>query len=152
MVKYTDEKLIKIIRGKNTKDEILEKIVNLIDENTDLVIDKKIFLENIMEREKIGSTGIGMGIAMPHTRCEGVKDLVVSIALLETPVDFGAIDGELIKVVVLVGGPKEKGQEYLKVMSSIARIFREKENRDNIKTARTEEELIKSIMEIERWE
>ena len=79
----------------------------------------------------------------------GVKDLVVSIALLEYPVDFGAIDGELIKVVVLVGGPKEKGQEYLKVMSSIARIFREKENRDNIKTARTEEELIKSIMEIE---
>lgn len=147
MVKYTNEKLIKIIRGKNTKDEILEKIVNLIDENTDLV--KKIFLENIMEREKIGSTGIGMGIAMPHTRCEGVKDLVVSIALLETPVDFGAIDGELIKVVVLVGGPKEKGQEYLKVMSSIARIFREKENRDNIKTARPEEELIKSIMEIE---
>ena len=73
MVKYTDEKLIKIIRGKNTKDEILEKIVNLIDENTDLVIDKKIFLENIMEREKIGSTGIGMGIAMPHTRCDRGK-------------------------------------------------------------------------------
>lgn len=149
MVKYTNEKLITIIKEKNTKEEILKKIVDLISENTNLVIDKKIFLDNILEREKIGSTGIGMGIAMPHTRCEGVKDLVVSVARLEVPVDFGAIDGELIKVVVLVGGPKEKGQEYLKLMSSIAKIFREKENRDNIKTARTEEELIKTIMEIE---
>lgn len=149
MVKYTNEKLIKFIKGKNTKEEILEKIVNLINENTDLVEDKNIFFKNILEREEIGSTGIGMGIAMPHTRCDGVKDLVVSIALLENPVDFGAIDGELIKVVVLVGGPKEKGQEYLKLMSSIAKIFREKENRDNIKTSRTEEELIKNIMEIE---
>lgn len=149
MVKYTNEKLITIIKGKNTKEEILKKIVDLISENTSLVLDKKIFLDNIMEREKIGSTGIGMGIAMPHTRCEGVKDLVVSIVRLENPVDFGAIDGELIKVVVLIGGPKEKGQEYLKLMSSVARIFREKENRDNIKTARTDEELIKSIMEIE---
>lgn len=149
MVKYTNEKLIKFIKGKNTKEEILEKIVNLINENTDLVEDKNIFFKNILEREEIGSTGIGMGIAMPHTRCDGVKDLVVSIAVLENPVDFGAIDGELIKVVVLVGGPKEKGQEYLKLMSSIAKIFREKENRDNIKTSRTEEELIKNIMEIE---
>lgn len=148
MVKYTNRDLIKIIKGNNTKEEILKKIVDLIDENTDLVIDKNIFFENIMEREKIGSTGIGMGIAMPHTRCEGVKDLVVSICLLENPVDFGAIDGELIKVVVLVGGPKEKGQEYLKLMSSVAKIFREKENRDNIKTSRSEEELIKNVMEI----
>lgn len=149
MVKYTNEKLIKFIKGKNTKEEILEKIVNLISENTDLVEDKDIFFKNIMERENIGSTGIGMGIAMPHTRCDGVKDLVVSIAVLENAVDFGAIDGELIKVVVLVGGPKEKGQEYLKLMSSIARIFREKDIRDNIKTSRDEEELIKNIMEIE---
>ncbi|WP_300327806.1 PTS sugar transporter subunit IIA [Fusobacterium sp.] len=149
MVKYTNEKLIKFIKGKNTKEEILEKIVNLISENTDLVEDKDIFFKNIMERENIGSTGIGMGIAMPHTRCDGVKDLVVSIAVLENAVDFGAIDGELIKVVVLVGGPKEKGQEYLKLMSSIARIFREKDIRDNIKTSRNEEELIKNIMEIE---
>lgn len=149
MVKYTNEKLIKFIKGKNTKEEILEKIVNLISEKTDLVEDKDIFFKNIMERENIGSTGIGMGIAMPHTKCDGVKDLVVSIAVLENAVDFGAIDGELIKVVVLVGGPKEKGQEYLKLMSSIARIFREKDIRDNIKTSRDEEELIKNIMEIE---
>lgn len=149
MVKYTNEKLIKFIKGKNTKEEILEKIVNLISEKTDLVEDKDIFFKNIMERENIGSTGIGMGIAMPHTKCDGVKDLVVSIAVLENTVDFGAIDGELIKVVVLVGGPKEKGQEYLKLMSSIARIFREKDIRDNIKTSRDEEELIKNIMEIE---
>lgn len=149
MVKYTNEKLIKFIKGKNTKEEILEKIVNLISENTDLVEDKDIFLKNIMERENIGSTGIGMGIAMPHTRCDGIKDLVVSIVVLENAVDFGAIDGELIKVVVLVGGPKEKGQEYLKLMSSIARIFREKDIRDSIKTSRNEDELIRNIMEIE---
>lgn len=148
MVKYTNEKLIKFIKGKNTKEEILEKIVNLISENTDLVEDKDIFLKNIMERENIGSTGIGMGIAMPHTRCDGIKDLVVSIVVLENAVDFGAIDGELIKVVVLVGGPKEKGQEYLKLMSSIARIFREKDIRDSIKTSRNEDELIRNIMEI----
>ena len=69
-------------------------------ENSDLISDKNIFYKEVLEREKVGTTGIGMGVAIPHARTEVVKDIVVSVALLKRPVDFDSLDGEKVKIVI----------------------------------------------------
>lgn len=149
MIDYFNGKLITYIKGKHSKEEILRMLVSFMEENTDLIEDKEGFYSQILEREAVGSTGIGMGIAIPHARSYGVKDIIIALAVLEYPVDFNSIDGELIKTVVLVGAPKEKTKEYLGLLSSLSKIFRDKKNRDSIKTARDQKELVEAIMEIE---
>ena len=113
MINYFNGKLITYIEGKHTKEEILEMLVSFMETNTDLIENKDEFYKQILEREAVGSTGIGMGVAVPHARSRGVKDVIVALAVLEYPVDFNSIDGELIKTIALVGAPKDKSKEYL---------------------------------------
>ncbi len=149
MIKYFNNKQITYIKGKHTKDEILQMLVDFMEKNTDFIENKEEFYTQIIEREKIGSTGIGMGVAIPHARSAGVKDVVIALAVLEYPVDFNSIDGELIKTVVLVGAPKDKSKEYLSLLSILSKIFRVKKNRDLIKTAGDQKELMEAVLEIE---
>lgn len=147
MINYFNGKLITYIEGKHTKEEILEILVAFMEKNTGLIENKDEFYKQILEREAVGSTG--MGVAVPHARSTGVKDVIVALAVLEYPVDFNSIDGELIKTIALVGAPKDKSKEYLGLLSSLSKIFRVKKNRDAIKTARDQKELVEAIMEIE---
>lgn len=149
MIKYFNSRLITYVEGKHTKEEILKMLVSFMAENTDFVENEEEFYNQIIEREKVGSTGIGMRVAIPHARSSGMKDLAIVLAVLEQPIDFNSIDGELIKTVVLVGAPKEKGKEYLVLLSNLSKIFRVKKNRDSIETARSQKELVEAVMEIE---
>ena len=103
MLEYFNNKLITVIDGKHTKEEILKIMVDLIGENSDALSNKEDFLENILNREKVGSTGIGLGIALPHARCENIKKIVVAVALLKEPINFNSLDGESVKLLVMLG-------------------------------------------------
>ncbi|WP_418964030.1 PTS sugar transporter subunit IIA [Cetobacterium sp.] len=149
MLNYFNVKMINIIDNKSvSKDEILKKLVNNMDENSDLISNKEIFLKEILERERAGTTGIGMGVAIPHARTEVVKDIVVSVALLKNPVDFNSLDGEKVRIVILVGVPKGESKKYLELLSSLSRIFRDKKIRESILESTTTECLIEAIAEI----
>lgn len=149
MLNYFNVKMINIIDNKFvSKDEILKKLVNNMDENSDLISNKEIFLKEILERERAGTTGIGMGVAIPHARTEVVKDIVVSVALLKNPVDFNSLDGEKVRIVILVGVPKGESKKYLELLSSLSRIFRDKKIRESILESTTTECLIEAIAEI----
>lgn len=149
MLNYFNVKMINIIDNKSvSKDEILKKLVNNMNENSDLISNKEIFLKEILERERAGTTGIGMGVAIPHARTEVVKDIVVSVALLKNPVDFNSLDGEKVRIVILVGVPKGESKKYLELLSSLSRIFRDKKIRESILESTTTECLIEAIAEI----
>ena len=90
-----------------------------------------------------------IGVNLKHNVDMKPYYVIVALAVLEYPVDFNSIDGELIKTIALVGAPKDKSKEYLGLLSSLSKIFRVKKNRDAIKTARDQKELIEAIMEIE---
>lgn len=144
---YSNDKLIVFIEGQLTKEELLKKMIHLIMENSDAISEENNFFQNIMEREKIGSTGIGCGIAIPHARFDGAKRIIVAIALLENPINFEALDGEAAKLVILVGGPKELGKEYLSLVSTIVRAFRNKNYRDFVLSSKNSEELKRRLEE-----
>lgn len=150
MLQYFNSKLITVIEGKHTKKEILEIMVDLIWKNSDALTDREDFLENILQREKIGSTGIGLGIALPHARSENIKKIVVAVALLKESVDFGSLDGENVKLLVMAGAPKNQGGEYLSLVGALMRTFRNKDARTTLLEASDQQELIEAIAELNK--
>lgn len=145
MLKYLNNKLVIVENGNIEKEELIKKMVEVIYNNTKLIETKEDFLNKIMERESIGTTGIGKGIAIPHARCENLKDIVLSLALVKNGIDFNTPDGEKAKLIIMVGAPKDKNSEYLALLSSITKAFREKELRDNITTAGSETEVLEIL-------
>lgn len=155
MLEYFNNKLITVIDGKHTKEEILKIMVDLIGENSDALSsdalsNKEDFLENILNREKVGSTGIGLGIALPHARCENIKKIVVAVALLKEPINFNSLDGESVKLLVMLGAPKSQGAEYLSLVGTLMRTFRNTESRNTLLEASNQQELIEAIAELNK--
>ena len=145
MLKYLNNKLIVLEDNYISKNDILVKLIDLIDKNTNLLLEKELFLEKIMEREEIGTTGIGKGIAVPHARCEELKDIVMALAVVKVPIDFNTPDEDKVKVILLVGAPKDKNNEYLDLLASISKSFRNKEFRDSVTTVSNEVELLEVL-------
>jgi nitrogen PTS system EIIA component len=81
--------------------------------------------DTIMQREKLGSTGVGNGIAIPHGKLKNVKNITGIFGRLETPVDFEALDDEPVDLVFMLLAPETAGADHLKALSRIARILRE---------------------------
>lgn len=150
MLEYFNNKLITVIDGKHSKEEVLNIMVDLIAKNSDTLPNKEDFLENILNREQVGSTGIGMGIALPHARCENIKKIVVAVALLKESINFNSLDGENVKLLVMVGAPKNQGAEYLSLVGTLMRAFRNKKSRDTLLEASNQQELIEAIAELNR--
>lgn len=149
MLKYLDKKLIVKLDNKMSKKELLDYMIDLAAENTDLISNKELFAEKIFAREELGTTGIGRGVAVPHARCEEVKDILFVVALMKEPMtDYLTPDSENPKLVILVGAPKSKNSEYLHLLSEISKLFRQKEIRDNIILSKDTDDLIDELLSI----
>ena len=86
--------------------------------------EREIF-DTILQRERLGSTGVGNGIAIPHGKLAGVKQITGVFARLETPVDFEALDDQPVDLVFLLLAPEGAGADHLKALSRIARVLRD---------------------------
>lgn len=138
---YSNEKLFFVIEEKLTKEEIFKKMVHNLKENSDKLEEENDFYDQLIERENTGATSIGDGIALPHSRFNGVKGIVMSMALLKNGAEnYEPIDGEPIKLVIMIGAPKEQGKQYLGLVAAVARIFLNDEYRKNVLNSKTAEE------------
>ena len=81
--------------------------------------------EALLQRERLGSTGIGRGIAIPHCRLASVKRIACVFARLETPIPFDAIDGDPVDLVFLLLAPENAGADHLKALARLSRLMRE---------------------------
>src|SRR5215510_8258115 len=96
-----------------------------------LGLDKREVYEAVFEREKLGSTGVGEGVAIPHARIEGLKRPVGGFARLLEPADFEAIDEREADLVFMLLAPTDAGAEHLRALDRVARMFRQ----DSVRTA-----------------
>lgn len=88
-------------------------------------LDSGLLLEALLQREKLGTTGIGDGLAIPHAKLEGLERMVGLFARLQTPVNFDALDDEPVDLVFLLLAPCDAAAEHLKALARVARIFRD---------------------------
>lgn len=109
------------IKG-NGKKQVLQELAARL-EPVCGIAERAIF-ETLLQRERLGTTGIGQGIAIPHGRVAGLDRLVGLFARLARPVDFEALDGEPVDLVFVLLAPEEAGADHLQALARIARLFR----------------------------
>jgi len=138
------EKLINLeLRGKNKK-EIIEELVDLVARSSKLK-NKKAFLKAILERERLGSTGVGNGVAIPHAKSKVVKNFVLVFGRKDSGIDFGALDGERTYLFFSLASPEEEVGGHLKVLSEIARLIKDKFIVDSLRGVRTKKDVIRVL-------
>jgi PTS system nitrogen regulatory IIA component len=93
-------------------------------------------LETLLQREHLGSTGVGRGIAIPHGRVPGVKRIMGVFARLDEPVDFEALDGDPVDLIFLLLAPEHAGADHLKALARISRLLREPVAIDKLRASR----------------
>jgi PTS system nitrogen regulatory IIA component len=101
----------------------------------------------ILEREKLGSTGIGQGIAIPHGKCDAAKSLAAAVGISRKGIDFESLDGEPVHVVFLLVAPKDTAADHLKALARISRLLKDKFIRTALQNAKTPPDVIKTIQE-----
>jgi PTS system nitrogen regulatory IIA component len=99
-------------------------------------LDEREVFETLQQRERLGSTGIGDGVAIPHGKLPGLDRLFGLVARLERPVDFESLDGQPIDIAFLLLAPEGAGAEHLKALAQVARLLREPGVLDRIRAAR----------------
>jgi len=88
-------------------------------------LEERYIFDSLLQRERLGSTGLGQGIAIPHGKFAGLKQIVGIFARLDNPVDFDAVDGEPIDIVFLLLAPEGAGADHLKALARVSRFLRE---------------------------
>ncbi len=83
------------------------------------------FHQAVIERESLMSTGIGLGVAIPHAKLESIDDFFVATAVLKTPVEWDALDHKPVRVVFLIGGPEGSQGAYLQLLSQIMLVIKD---------------------------
>lgn len=107
--------------------------------------EKEIF-SAVAEREKMGCTGMGSGVCIPHGRFAKLDKLLVVFARLDNPIDFGATDGRKVDLIFLLLTPLEADTEHLKALSVISKILRDKQLCENLRKADDADSLYKLLM------
>jgi nitrogen PTS system EIIA component len=88
-------------------------------------IDQHEIFNTLLQRERLGSTGLGRGVAVPHVKLSGLRSIFCLFARLETPVDYESHDNEPVDLVFLLLAPDHAGGDHLKALASISRVVRE---------------------------
>ncbi len=136
------------LKAKNKK-EVIEEMVNIIDKK-DIVVDKKIAVESLLEREELGSTGVGQGIAIPHSKTKGVKELIGAFGVSKEGVDFDALDGDSVSIFFLLLAPEGAAGLMLKALARVSNFLKNKYYRRKILEAGTKADVISIIEEEEK--
>ncbi|RJO64665.1 MAG: PTS sugar transporter subunit IIA [Candidatus Omnitrophota bacterium] len=128
------------------KEEVIKELVDALVQAGD--IDKSgsnKLIEALMERESLGSTAIGQGIAIPHAKSESITKLVGAFGLSRKGVDFDSLDGEHVYIFFLLVAPQDSAGPHLKALARISRLFKDKHFRDNLRICQDREGIIKVI-------
>lgn len=98
-------------------------------------------LSSVTERERLGSTGFGQGVAIPHGKIEGLSQIYCLFARLSEPVDYKSIDGQPVDLVFLLLSPPDAGAEHLKALAAISRVTRHAPTLEKMRGARSRDAL-----------
>jgi len=138
---YFDPRLFHTDLKATAKREVLKELVSVVSAGSG-VRDPNLLLEMLEQREELGSTGIGKGVAIPHGRSLAVIELKVLFALSKKGADFDSIDGKPVRIFFLiVAPPQDKRNDYLPLLGKIAGLVQEKKARDRIAKVADFEEL-----------
>ena len=133
----------------NNRENVLKNIVAALAEKSDAIKDPEIFYREVLEREKLGSTGIGEGVAIPHARTDAVRALVLTFARTAEPIDFAAEDKQPVRLIFLLAVPVRGLKSYLMTLARISRVVRKASVRQQLLEASDARQIIQIIHKAE---
>ncbi|HEX8192766.1 MAG TPA: PTS sugar transporter subunit IIA [Allosphingosinicella sp.] len=102
-------------------------------------LDPKVIAQSLGDRERLGSTGFGGGVAIPHGKIEGLDKVFGYFARLAAPVDYQAVDGMPVDLVVLLLSPPDAGADHLKALAGVSRMLRDRQAVAKLRGARSKD-------------
>lgn len=141
---FLDFDSIKTALPGGNKRSLLQQLANLAGQR--LQLDTAAILASVTEREQLGSTGFGHGVAIPHGKVEGLGRIYCLFARLGEPVDYKAIDGRPVDLVFLLLSPPDAGAEHLKALAAISRVTRHSATLEKMRGARSRDALAAVLM------
>lgn len=117
-----DPRAVRVVASANSKKRLLQEICDQA--NTVYGLESSTLLSSLLEREALGSTGVGRGVAIPHARIEGLDRVYGLFTRLERPVDFESLDKQSTDLIFTILAPTTEGAEHLKALALVSRTFR----------------------------
>jgi PTS system nitrogen regulatory IIA component len=149
--KVSGESLLKkeriLLLDSADKQAVLTQLVDLLAESP-LVKNRDALLKGILEREELMSTGIGFGIGVPHVRIDSVKDLLLAIAVVRTPIeDYSSLDGKPVQIVCMIAARSDQHSKYIRMLSTISSCLKDPQIRQQMIEAETPETIHQLLAE-----
>ena len=132
----------------SSKKKLLELIANIVADQTQLA--ESLIYNNLLNRERLGSTGLGHGFAVPHARLENLDETIGCLFRLKEPVNFEAPDNQPVDLVFTIIIPQEATEEHLIILSSLASIFSQTDVCEAIRGATSRDEIAQIIQAAEQ--
>ncbi|MCK5667047.1 MAG: PTS IIA-like nitrogen regulatory protein PtsN [Thiotrichaceae bacterium] len=138
---------IQLNNSAGSKKKALECISQIVHNNYPELSTHKVF-ETLIDRERLGSTGIGHGVALPHGRLSECTDTIGVFVSLANGVDYDAIDKQSVKLLFALLVPDHSTKEHLEILAQLAEFFRNKENRQTLINASSAESVYNILINI----
>ena len=146
IVEFLDEGAVSCDLKAATKEETIREIVGLLLKSGSIKDkDAPKLVQILLDREALGSTGIGQGVAIPHGKAACVSQVVGAVGISRQGMNFDSLDGELVHIFFLLVAPEDSAGPHLRALARISRLLKEKHFRDSLRNAKDEKTLIKII-------
>ncbi len=130
-----------------SKKRILEFVSNIIAESNGSIVAEDLF-SGLISRERLGSTGIGEGVAIPHCRLAGITEAIGALPHLSEPIDFDAIDNRPVDLLFFLLVPEEACEEHLNILGKLAESFSQEAIREQLRKADSNTHLLQVASEV----
>jgi PTS system nitrogen regulatory IIA component len=147
---FLDPVAITIDLAATTKRGVLEELVGLLAQDHK-VKDATAAVEVLMEREKLGSTGIGQGIAIPHAKTDQASEVTAAFGLSRRGVQFDSLDGEPVYIFFLLLAPPDAAGMHLKALARISRLLKDKFFRQSLRDVKDAADVLKIIRDEDQY-
>lgn len=138
--------LILALQPIESKKRVLETVATVVADR--LHCQKEAVYDALLSREKLGSTGVGQGIAVPHCRLESANQTAVVVMSLQKPIDFDSIDRKPVDLIFSLIVPPQECDQHLETLSQIAGLAQSPEKLDKLRAAQTDQELFEVFSEL----
>ncbi|PKL36055.1 MAG: PTS fructose transporter subunit IIA [Spirochaetae bacterium HGW-Spirochaetae-1] len=137
---YTNKKFIRELEADN-KFRAIEELAQVF-QDSEICSDVETLTRALKEREEIMSTGIGLGIAIPHAKINMVKEMAFAIGISKKGIDFDSLDGHPVHLIILVAAGERQHKDYLRLLSNIMAILKNEKTKESIIRSSSPDEIL----------
>ena len=146
---YIKEKFCIMDLKSQNKEDAIKEVAQVLDGSGKL-IDKEKFINDVLEREELGSTGIGNNVAIPHARTDAVKGFIMGFGRSVSGIEFKSLDAEKVNLVFLMGADPGELNLYLRILAELSKLLMDSSFRQALISAQNPSEVVSIIKKFEK--